>query len=71
MGTRVLLGFLSLAMAHAFAQATLNTFTDSYDASSDQYTYVGKTDQAWANTCRHLVVMFKDGSSHRAIFTLR
>ncbi|HWW74069.1 MAG TPA: PxKF domain-containing protein, partial [Pyrinomonadaceae bacterium] len=28
----------------------------SYDASSDQYVYVWKTDSSWAGTCRQLVV---------------
>ena len=40
----------------------------SYDAGSDQYNYVWKTDKAWANTCRQLVVRLKDGTYHRANF---
>jgi hypothetical protein len=35
----------------------------SYDATTDTYTYVWKTDKAWANTCRQLVVKLNDGST--------
>jgi hypothetical protein len=41
---------------------------ESADASTDQYTYVWKTEKAWANTCRQLVVKLKDGTFHRANF---
>jgi hypothetical protein len=37
----------------------------SYDATTDQYTYVWKTNRAWANTCRQLVVKLNDGSTPR------
>ena len=40
----------------------------SYDASSDQYTYVWKTDAAWVGTCRAMIVKTKDGASHRSDF---
>ena len=40
----------------------------SYDASSNQYVYVWKTDKTWANSCRQLVVRLKDGTYHRANF---
>jgi hypothetical protein len=40
----------------------------SYDATTDQYTYVWKTDKAWANTCRQLAVTLNDGSTHLANF---
>jgi Tol biopolymer transport system component len=39
-----------------------------YDASLDQYTYVWKTNKAWAGTCRQLVVKLDDGTYHRANF---
>jgi Chitobiase/beta-hexosaminidase C-terminal domain len=35
----------------------------SYDALSGQYTYVWKTDKAWANQCRQLVIGLNDGTS--------
>ena len=40
----------------------------SYDASTGQYTYVWKTDKAWAGSCRQLNVKLTDGSSHVAYF---
>jgi CSLREA domain-containing protein len=40
----------------------------SYDATTDTYTYVWKTDKAWAGTCRRLVVSFGDGSVRTADF---
>jgi hypothetical protein len=43
----------------------------SYDATSDQYTYVWKTERSWAGTCRQLIVTLADGTSHRADFSLR
>jgi len=43
----------------------------SYAAGSDQYTYVWKTDKAWANTCRQLVVKYNDGQIHRANFKFK
>ena len=43
----------------------------SYDANTDTYTYVWKTEKTWAGTCRQLVVMLNDGTSHRANFKLK
>lgn len=40
----------------------------SYDPVTNQYIYVWKTDKAWANTCRQLVVKLNDGTYHRANF---
>ena len=40
----------------------------SYDPTTDQYTYVWKTDRAWAGQYRQLVVKFADGESYRANF---
>jgi hypothetical protein len=40
----------------------------SYDASTGRYTYVWKTDKKWQNSCRQLVLKFKDGTEHRANF---
>jgi hypothetical protein len=47
---------------------TAGTSSLAYDAVSDQYTYVWKTDKAWANTCRILTVKFTDGTIHQANF---
>jgi probable HAF family extracellular repeat protein len=40
----------------------------SYDATTDLYTYVWKTNKAWAGTCRQLAVTLDDGSTHLANF---
>jgi hypothetical protein len=39
-----------------------------YDVGSRAYVYLWKTDRAWANTCRQLIVKLTDGSVHRANF---
>jgi len=43
----------------------------SYNASSDQYNYIWKTENSWAGTCRQLVVTLNDGSEHRANFKFK
>jgi hypothetical protein len=40
----------------------------SYDATTNTYTYVWKTDKSWANTCRQLKVTLTDGTVHVANF---
>lgn len=40
----------------------------SYDASSDRYNYVWKTEKTWTGTCRQLTVALNDGSVHTATF---
>jgi len=40
----------------------------SYDASTNTYTYVWKTEKEWAGSCRQLVVKLNDGTFHRANF---
>jgi pectin methylesterase-like acyl-CoA thioesterase len=40
----------------------------SYDAVTGQYTYVWKTQKAWANTCRQLIITLVDGTTHMANF---
>ncbi len=42
-----------------------------YDPATDRYTYVWKTQKAWANTCRQLALKFKDNSIYRADFRFR
>ncbi len=42
--------------------------TLSYDVTTNTYTLVWKTDRAWTNTCRQLVLGLKDGSEHTASF---
>jgi hypothetical protein len=43
----------------------------SYDAASDTYTYVWKTDKTWAGSCRQLVVQLSDGTFHLASFRIK
>jgi uncharacterized repeat protein (TIGR01451 family) len=43
----------------------------SYDAGSDQYNYVWKTESSWAGTCRQLVLTLNDGTTHRANFKFK
>jgi len=43
----------------------------SYDAATDQYEYVWKTEKGWAGSCRQLIVRFADGTVHRANFKFK
>ena len=42
-----------------------------YDAASDTYSYVWKTNTAWAGTCRALDLRLTDGTQHRALFRFK
>ena len=42
-----------------------------YDAGSDRYTYVWKTQKAWAGTCRTFRMTFTDGSTAQAAFQFK
>jgi hypothetical protein len=39
-----------------------------YDAATQTYSYIWKTDKAWAGTCRLLLVRFIDGAEYSALF---
>jgi hypothetical protein len=43
----------------------------SYDAESDTYAYVWKTEESWAGTCRQLIVRLNDGSERVAFFKFK
>ena len=43
----------------------------SYNARTDQYNYVWKTDRSWGGTCRMLVVRFNDGTEQLAKFRFK
>jgi hypothetical protein len=47
---------------------TAGQSTLQYDATTNQYTYVWKTDKSWAGKCRTLQVKLNDGTSHYALF---
>ncbi len=51
--------------------ATPGASTLSYDAGTDTYQYVWKTQKNWAGQCRRLVVELADGTSHWAEFRLK
>jgi hypothetical protein len=42
-----------------------------YDAAADQYVYVWKTTSSWANSCRQLKVVLKDGKTVTANFKFK
>ena len=50
---------------------TLNAGGSSLSFSGDQYTYVWKTENSWAGTCRQLVVTLNDGTVHTANFKFK
>ncbi|MET8508382.1 PxKF domain-containing protein [Streptomyces sp. NPDC004787] len=50
---------------------TVSTSGLTYDAAADTYTYVWKTDRAWAGTCRTFHLGLSDGSDHVAHFQFR
>lgn len=41
----------------------------TYDAETDEYTYVWKTVKSWAGTCGTLTVQITDGTTHTALFS--
>jgi hypothetical protein len=43
----------------------------TYDAATDTYTYVWKTQKSWAGTCRDFVLTLSDGSVHTASFEFK
>lgn len=43
----------------------------AYDATSDRYNYVWKTEGSWKNTCRQLNVILNDGTTHSALFKFK
>ena len=50
---------------------TAGSSTLTYNAGSDTYTYVWKTDKLWAQTCRTLIVKLSDGTYHRVDFKFK
>ena len=43
----------------------------TYDDGTESYTYVWKTQKAWAGQCRTFRLTLSDGSVHEAEFRLR
>ena len=50
---------------------TAGTSSLSFDPATNIYTYTWKTEKAWANTCRQLVVKLNDTTIHRANFKFK
>ncbi|HEX2030468.1 MAG TPA: PxKF domain-containing protein [Actinomycetota bacterium] len=50
--------------------ATAGSSSLSYDAATDEYTYVWKTERGWTG-CRQLIVKLDDGTTHLAYFSFR
>jgi hypothetical protein len=51
--------------------ATAGGSSLQYDATTDVYTYIWKTDKGWAGTCRQLVIQFADSSVQYANFKFK
>ena len=43
----------------------------TYDATTNRYKYVWKTESSWKNTCRQLTVTLRDGTVHTAVFKFK
>jgi len=43
----------------------------NYDATTDLYIYIWKTQKAWKGTCRQLIVQLRDGALHVANFQFK
>jgi hypothetical protein len=51
--------------------STAGSSSLSYDAGTDQYTYVWKTKKEWGDTCRQLIVELNDSASYIANFKFK
>lgn len=58
-------------VAEVETTTTAGSSSLSYDAASGTYTYVWKTDKAWADSCRMFQLALTDGSKHTAVFKYR
>ena len=59
-------GFQTCGSRATPTPTSANSF--SYDAASDTYSYVWKTDRSFAGTCRVFEVKFVEGSTGSAFF---
>ena len=58
-------------VAEVETTTTAGSSSLSYDAASGTYSYVWKTDKAWADSCRMFELTLTDGSKHTAVFKYR
>jgi uncharacterized repeat protein (TIGR03803 family) len=61
----------SMLIAVVEETVTVGSSTLTYDAITNQYTYVWKTDSGWRGTCRQLIIRLTDGTDHRANFKFK
>ncbi|MET4144240.1 hypothetical protein ABIB45_001107 [Arthrobacter sp. UYCo732] len=59
------------ALAEVETTSTAGSSSLSYSAGNGKYTYVWKTDKAWANSCRMFQLKLNDGSVHTSLFKFR
>jgi len=52
-------------------EQTLTTSNSGLSYGGGQYSYVWKTEKAWAGSCRQLSLVFKDGTAHYAHFKFK
>jgi hypothetical protein len=50
---------------------TANASGLQYDATSNQYSYVWKTQSSWSGTCKQFVLRLTDGTQHIANFKFK
>jgi len=67
----LLLDCTSNAGSEVQETTTAGDSTLQYDPGSDRYTYVWKTEKAWAGTCRQLVIKLNDETVHIARFKFK
>ena len=62
----------SLAPVHiVVGTVTADSKRLSYKKSTEEYTYIWKTEKAWAGSCRQLILKLNDGTEHLAYFEFR
>jgi hypothetical protein len=61
----------SAAQSDVTETSTAGGSSLTYDASSNQYIYVWKTDSSWAGQCRVLNVTLNDGMTYTALFKFK
>lgn len=59
------------AIVDPIEETTTSNSGLTYDALTDAYTYVWKTDKRWSGTCRTLTVTLADGQSYTADFQFK
>lgn len=51
--------------------ATAEASSLQYSAATQQYTYIWKTDRAWAGTCRELTLTLDDTTTYTVLFQFK